>query len=174
MLTRNNKASESNVLLGRAGLFLGPTGRYVRIWMRGVVGSNSPRPYQEEILPACGCTRSRGMSSGMSRRQGWKPAVILAPWPEESKGQNTCSNCCVASKRFGKDRKGFQRFRRPKCGRTVRGRHDSFVRGTYVSIERAESVLRLLVEGNPIGSIESISNRHLLCTSPNTTSAALT
>lgn len=71
-----------------ACVFLGPTRCYALVWTGGVVGSNSPRPYQERILPASGCNRSRGMSSGMSRRQGWKPAVILALWPEESKGQN--------------------------------------------------------------------------------------
>jgi hypothetical protein len=41
-----------------------------------------------KVLPANGWNRLRGMSSGMSRRQGWKPAVILAQRPEESKGQN--------------------------------------------------------------------------------------
>lgn len=41
-----------------------------------------------QILPASGCNRSRGMSSGMSQGQGWKPAVILALRPEESKGQD--------------------------------------------------------------------------------------
>jgi hypothetical protein len=50
-------------------------------------GFDSPRLHQQ-LLPASGCNRSRGMSSGMSRRQSWKPAVILALRPEESKGQN--------------------------------------------------------------------------------------
>ena len=50
-------------------------------------GFESPRLHLQ-ILPASGCTRSRGTSSGMSRRQGSKPAVILALRPEESKGQN--------------------------------------------------------------------------------------
>ena len=49
-------------------------------------GFNSPHVQPNlQILPASGCHHSRGMSSGMSRRQGWKPAVILALWPEESK-----------------------------------------------------------------------------------------
>jgi len=75
-----------------AFVILGPTGCYALVWTGGVVGSNSPRPYQEKILPASGCNRSRGMSSGMSRRQRWKPTVILALWPEESKGQNDLFN----------------------------------------------------------------------------------
>lgn len=51
-------------------------------------GFDSPHVHSIlEILPANGCTRSRGMSSDMSRRQGWKPTVILALSPRESKGQ---------------------------------------------------------------------------------------
>lgn len=60
----------------------------------GILGARSRgfdslqvHPYPR-ILPANGCNRLRGMSSGMSRRQGWKPAVILAQQSEESKGQN--------------------------------------------------------------------------------------
>jgi hypothetical protein len=44
-----------------------------------------------QFLPASGSSHSRGMSSGMSRRQSWKLPVILALWPEESKGQNNLS-----------------------------------------------------------------------------------
>ena len=70
-------------------VFLGPTRRYVPVWTGGVVGSNSPRPYQEKVLPASGSNHSRGMSSGMSRRHSCKLPVILALWPQESKRQNT-------------------------------------------------------------------------------------
>jgi transposase-like protein/IS1 family transposase len=72
----------------------------------------------------------------------------------------TCSNCCISSKRFGKDRNGHQRFGCPKCGHTVTEPHNSNVRGTYASIDKAESVLRLLVEGNSIRSIERITGMH--------------
>lgn len=41
-----------------------------------------------EILPAYGCSRTRGMSSDMSQGQGWKPTVILALSPGESKSQS--------------------------------------------------------------------------------------
>ncbi len=60
----------------------------VPIWMGFAAGSNSPQPHPYESAPANDCTRLRGISSGMSQRQGWKPAVILALRPEESKGQN--------------------------------------------------------------------------------------
>jgi transposase-like protein/IS1 family transposase len=72
----------------------------------------------------------------------------------------TCSNCCISSNRFGKDRKGHQRFRCPNCGRTVTEPHNTIVRGTYAPIEKAESVLRLLVEGVSIRSIKRITGMH--------------
>jgi hypothetical protein len=34
-----------------AVVFLGPTRRYALVWTGGVVGSNSPRPYQEKNPP---------------------------------------------------------------------------------------------------------------------------
>lgn len=72
----------------------------------------------------------------------------------------TCSNCCLAGKRFGKDRKGHQRFRCPKCRRTFIEPHNGNVHGMYTGTHRAESVLRLLVEGNSIRSIERITEMH--------------
>ena len=51
-------------------------------------GFNSPRLHLERFLPASGSSRSRGMSSDMSQGQGWKPAVILALSPGESKSQS--------------------------------------------------------------------------------------
>lgn len=72
----------------------------------------------------------------------------------------TCSNCCTASKRFGKDRKGIQRYRCPKCGRTATESRNGLVHGTYAPIEKAESVVRLLVECSSIRSIERITGMH--------------
>jgi len=50
-------------------------------------GFESPRLHVK-FLPASGSSRLRGMSSDMSQGQGWKPAVILALSPGESKGQS--------------------------------------------------------------------------------------
>jgi hypothetical protein len=50
-------------------------------------GFNSPRLHSK-IFPACGCSRRRGLSSDVSQGQGWKPAVILALSPGESKSQS--------------------------------------------------------------------------------------
>jgi len=72
----------------------------------------------------------------------------------------TCKNCCLDARRFGKDRKGFQRFRCPNCSRTFTAPHNGHVHGMYVSKERAESVLRLFVEGTSVRSIERITGMH--------------
>ena len=85
------KASESGELQGRAGLlcFLG-----VRDGSRDCLleaarrGFDSPHVQPVRILPASGSSHSRGMSSDMSQGQGWKPAVILALSPKESKSQH--------------------------------------------------------------------------------------
>lgn len=84
----NNKASESNMLQGRAGLSVGAWEGSRSCGLAAQSrGFESPRLHLQ-FLPVSGCNRLRGMSSGMSRRQGWKPTVILALRPEESKGQN--------------------------------------------------------------------------------------
>ncbi len=64
----------------------------------------------------------------------------------------TCANCCLAANRFGKDRKGFQRcYRCPgSAEKTFTQPHNGSVQGTYATIQRAENVIRLLVEGNSI------------------------
>src|ERR1700687_3264173 len=72
----------------------------------------------------------------------------------------TCQNCCLAGKRFGKDRKGFQRFRCPKCGRTFTEPHNGTIHGMYTSKEKAATVVRLFVEGNSVRSIERITEMH--------------
>ncbi len=60
-------------------------------WCRAAKGPIPLQLHLLRILPASGCNRSQGMSSGMSRRQSWNLPVILALWPEESKGQNDLS-----------------------------------------------------------------------------------
>jgi transposase-like protein len=65
----------------------------------------------------------------------------------------TCSNCCLLANRFGKDRKGYQRFRCPNCGKTFTQSHNGNVHGMYTGTQKAETVLRLLVEGNSIRKV---------------------
>ena len=86
----NGKASESNALAEVAGFRLGlRDGSRRRCLEASGRGFDSPRVQAEQnFFPVGGCSRPQGMSSGMSQGQGWKPAVILALTPEESKGQN--------------------------------------------------------------------------------------
>lgn len=72
----------------------------------------------------------------------------------------TCHNCKIECGKFGRDRKGYQRFRCATCRRTFTQSHNGTVHGTYVSIQRAEAVIRLLVEGNSIRSVERITGMH--------------
>jgi transposase-like protein/IS1 family transposase len=72
----------------------------------------------------------------------------------------TCHNCKTECSKFGHDRKGHQRFRCHTCTRTFTQPHNGHLPGMYVSAEKAETVLRLLVEGVSIRSIERISGMH--------------
>jgi transposase-like protein/IS1 family transposase len=72
----------------------------------------------------------------------------------------TCHNCRTECQRFGKDRKGFQRFRCKQCSKTFSEPHESPLEGMYLPVEKAEMVLKLLLEGNSIASIERLTDVH--------------
>ena len=72
----------------------------------------------------------------------------------------TCHNCKTQCSKFGRDRKGYQRFRCRTCDKTFTQPHNGHLPGMHVSNEKAESVLRLLVEGTSIRSIERIIGMH--------------
>jgi transposase-like protein/IS1 family transposase len=69
----------------------------------------------------------------------------------------TCHNCQLIATRFGKDRKGNQRYRCARCGKTFQEAKDKPLDNMYLPMEKAELCLRLLVEGNSIRSTERIS-----------------
>jgi IS1 family transposase len=67
-----------------------------------------PRPRRHINAPPITGNYRQGTSSGRSRKDGVsRPAVILAPMPEESKGQNDVPRCKTECKRFGKALKGL-------------------------------------------------------------------
>lgn len=68
-----------------------------------------------------------------------------------------CQNCNGETKKFGKDRKGNQRFRCLSCGKTAIQPYDKPLDEMRLPIEKAVMVLRLLVEGNSIRSTERIT-----------------
>ncbi len=73
----------------------------------------------------------------------------------------TCPYCQKAEiKKFGKDRKGNQRFRCLACDKTFQHGREKPLGEMTLALEKAESVLRLLVEGCSIRSIERLTGVH--------------
>lgn len=69
-----------------------------------------------------------------------------------------CSSCESTNfKRFGKDRKGNQRYRCLECGKTFAAPQDKPLDEMRLPMEKALLVLHLLVEGNSIRSTERIT-----------------
>lgn len=69
----------------------------------------------------------------------------------------TCHNCKIEAKKFGKDRKGNQRYRCAQCRKTFQELKEKMLRGMYLSEEKALLCLNLLLEGNSLRSIERIT-----------------
>lgn len=69
----------------------------------------------------------------------------------------TCPTCHAPAKKFGKDRKGNQRFRcqAEGCGKTFTGQER--VEGMYLPPDKAVLCIQLLVEGNSLRSVERIT-----------------
>ena len=72
----------------------------------------------------------------------------------------TCHNCQTACNRFGKHRNGLQRFRCTRCRKTFTETHQQPLGDMRLPIEKAEAILRLLVEGMSIRSVERITQVH--------------
>jgi transposase-like protein len=72
----------------------------------------------------------------------------------------TCHNCQSLAKRFGKDRKGNQRFRCLTCGKTFQAERDKPLNEMRIPMDKALMCLQLLVEGMLVRSIERITGIH--------------
>ncbi len=59
----------------------------------------------------------------------------------------TCHNCRTECKRKGYDRKGNQRYQCRQCSKTFLEPQEKPLDGMYLPIEKAEMVLKLLLEG---------------------------
>ena len=59
----------------------------------------------------------------------------------------TCHNCRSECKRDGRDRKGVQRFKCRQCSKVFLEPKDKALDGMYLPIEKAELVMKLLLEG---------------------------
>jgi transposase-like protein/IS1 family transposase len=69
----------------------------------------------------------------------------------------TCTHCNGETKKFGKDRKGNQRFRCLSCNKTFIAQVEKPLGKMTLSMDKALMCMRLLVEGNSIRSIERIT-----------------
>jgi len=72
----------------------------------------------------------------------------------------TCHNCRTECQRFGKHRNGLKRFRCKQCRKTFTEPHADNLDGMYLPIEKAEMVMRLLLEGNSVSSVERATEAH--------------
>src|SRR5437879_8586914 len=72
----------------------------------------------------------------------------------------TCHSCRIECKRHGRDRKGTQLFKCRQCSKTFLEPQVNHLDGMYLPIEKAELVLRLLLEGNSVSSVERITDIH--------------
>lgn len=69
----------------------------------------------------------------------------------------TCHNCQIVAKKFGKDRKGNQRYRCASCNKTFQAQQEKPLDTMRLPMDKALLCLKLLVEGNSIRSTERIT-----------------
>lgn len=72
----------------------------------------------------------------------------------------TCHSCRIECKRKGKDRKGNQRYQCRQCSKWFAEPQEKPLEGMYLPIEKAEFVLKLLLEGNSVSTVERITEVH--------------
>jgi transposase-like protein/IS1 family transposase len=72
----------------------------------------------------------------------------------------TCHYCRTTCKRFGKHRNGLQRFRCNQCSKTFTEDHNSPLDDMRLPLDKAVSILKLLVEGMSVRSVERVTGVH--------------
>jgi transposase-like protein/IS1 family transposase len=72
----------------------------------------------------------------------------------------TCHSCRIECKRKGRNRKGNQRYQCRQCSKWFQEPQDKPLDGMYLPIEKAELVLKLLLEGNSVSTVERITEVH--------------
>jgi transposase-like protein/IS1 family transposase len=70
----------------------------------------------------------------------------------------TCHNCSQKCRKFGQ-RKGRQRYQCTTCQK-IYTEARSGVEGMYLTVEKAEAILRMLLEGNSVSSVARILDVH--------------
>jgi transposase-like protein/IS1 family transposase len=72
----------------------------------------------------------------------------------------TCHNCNSVCKRSGKHRNGLQRYSCKQCRKTFTEDHAQPLGDMRLPMDKAESILKLLVEGMSLRSIERVTGVH--------------
>jgi len=72
----------------------------------------------------------------------------------------TCHNCQTACRKFGKHRNGLQRFRCDQCRKTFTEDHATPLDSMRLPMDKATAILKLMVEGMSVRSIERITRVH--------------
>ncbi|MGA2859060.1 MAG: IS1 family transposase [Candidatus Sulfotelmatobacter sp.] len=72
----------------------------------------------------------------------------------------TCHNCQTICRKFGKHRNGLQRYRCSQCRKTFTEDHATPLDTMRLPMDRATAILKLIVEGMSIRSIERITQVH--------------
>jgi len=72
----------------------------------------------------------------------------------------TCHNCRIECKRKGRDRKGNQRYQCRQCSKTFLEPREKPLEGMYLSIEKAELILKLLLEGSSVATVHRVTGIH--------------
>jgi transposase-like protein/IS1 family transposase len=72
----------------------------------------------------------------------------------------TCHNCQMICRKFGKHRNGLQRYRCQQCRKTFTEDHHTPLDTMRLPMDKAVAILRLMVEGMSIRSIERITGVH--------------
>jgi len=72
----------------------------------------------------------------------------------------TCHNCNTLCNRFGKHRNGLQRYRCSQCRKTFTEDHAQPLREMRLPMDKAVAILKLLVEGMSLRSIERVTGVH--------------
>ena len=72
----------------------------------------------------------------------------------------TSHSCRIECRRKGRDRKGAQRYQCRQCSKTFLEPREDHLDGMYLPMEKGELVLKLLLEGNSVSTVERITEVH--------------
>ncbi len=81
-------------------------------------------------------------------------------WTEQSQHCKAQNDGAFKRKRKGRDRKGNQRYQCGQCAKWFAQPQEKPLDGMYLPIEKAELVLKLLLEGNSVSTVERITEVH--------------